>query len=164
MIARYIQQKYKSGAEIAQAMCDLVLPTITMLPRFPTPATPGDPVDQEALYIWKEETQEKKTQAIQIEESKKRAYALVLGQCSPELESKIKGATNYSMINTLQDIVELLQLIRGYCCDFRAHQQSMWALEQAKHCIPTYYQRHEMTNTNYVEFFTMPIRVVETYG
>ena len=77
-----MQEQYKSGADVALAMRELIAPTVTM------PTFPADPNDQEALQIWKEELREKRTQSLQIEESKKRAYALVMGQCSHNLISK----------------------------------------------------------------------------
>ncbi len=63
-----------------------------------------------------------------------------------------------------QDVVQLLRVIRGYCCHFDDHQQSIWALEQAKHRVSTYYQGHETTNTEYVEHFKALVGVVEMYG
>ncbi len=63
-----------------------------------------------------------------------------------------------------QDVVQLLLVIRGYCCRFDDHQQSTWALEQAKHRVSTYYQAHDMTNTEYVEHFKGLIGIIETYG
>ncbi len=101
-IARYVQEQYKSGADIALAMRELVAPTVTM------PVFPADPNNQEALQIWKEELRERRTQSMQIEESKKRAYALVMGQCSPDLVSKIRVSTTYGTVNASQDVVELL--------------------------------------------------------
>ena len=86
-IARHVQQDYKSGADVALGMRELVAPRVIM------PTFPADPTDQEAIQSWKEELREKRTQSLQIEESKKRAYALVMGQCSPDLVSKICGAT-----------------------------------------------------------------------
>ena len=157
-IARHVQTDYKSGADVALAMRELVAPTVTM------PTYPADPNDQEAIQIWKEELREKRTQSLQIEESKKRAYALVMGQCSPDLVSKIRGASTYASVNASQDVIELLRLIRGYCCDFGAGQQSTWALEQAKHKVSTYYQRHDTSNTDYIQFFQALVGVVETYG
>ena len=62
------------------------------------------------------------------------------------------------------DVVELLRLIRGFCCDFGAGQQSTWALEQAKHKVSVYYQRHDTSNTDYIQFFQALVGVVETYG
>jgi hypothetical protein len=65
-IARHVQQEYKAGADV-----ELTVPTATM------PTFPPDPSDQEAIQIWKEELREKRTLSLHIEESKKRAYALV---------------------------------------------------------------------------------------
>jgi hypothetical protein len=42
-------------------------------------------------------------------------------------------------------------------------QQSMWALEQAKHRVSTYYQAHDVTNTEYEENFKALIGLVEMY-
>jgi hypothetical protein len=133
-IARYVQQEYRSGAEVARGMRELITPTVTM------PTYPSDPNNQEKIQIWKEALREKRTQLIQIEESTKRAYALVMWQCSPALVSKIRGAMTYMNVNGSQDVVELLRLIRGFCCDFGAGQQSTWALKQAKHRVSVHYQ------------------------
>ena len=157
-ISRHVQKEYKSGADVALAMRELIAPTVTM------PTYPADPNNQEAIQIWKEELREKRTQSLQIDESKKRAYALVMGQCSPDLVSKIRGASTYANVNASQDVVELLRLIRGFCCDFGAGQQSTWALEQAKHKVSVYYQRHDTSNTDYIQFFQALVGVVETYG
>ncbi len=62
-----------------------------------------------------------------------------------------------------QDVVQLLLVIRGYCCHF-GDQQSTYALEQAKHRVSKYYQAHNVTNTEYVEHFKALVGVVETYG
>ena len=63
-----------------------------------------------------------------------------------------------------QDVVQLLLVIRGYCCRFEDHQQSTCALKQAKHQVSTYYQAHNVINTEYVEHFKAPVGMVETYG
>ncbi len=63
-----------------------------------------------------------------------------------------------------QDVVQLLLVIQGYCCRFDDNQQSTWALEQVKHRVSTYYQAHDMTNTEYVEHFKAFISIIETYG
>jgi hypothetical protein len=60
--------------------------------------------------------------------------------------------------------VQLLLVIQGYYCCFDDHQQSTWALKQAKHQVSTYYQAHDMTNTEYLEHFKALIGIVEMYG
>jgi hypothetical protein len=76
-----------------------------------------------------------------------------MGQCSPELESKIQGSTVYKAADKDQDVVALLLIICGHCCQFNDYQQGTWAFKQAKHCVSTFYQKYDMTNTDYVEYF-----------
>jgi hypothetical protein len=102
-----------------------------------------------------------------LPENKKSLYALalVLGQCSPELVSKIKGLDSYVQADCHQDMVQILLIIsRGYCCKFDDNQQSIYALESAKHRISTYYQGYKVTIMEYMEHFKALAGVVETYG
>jgi tRNA-dihydrouridine synthase len=94
-----------------------------------------------------------------------RPYALVIGQCSPDLDSKLQGSDAFVQAEADQDVVQLLLVIRGYCCRFDNHQQSTYALQQAKHRVSMYYQTHDVTNTDteYVEHFKALVGVVETY-
>ena len=105
-----------------------------------------------------------KKQIVQLKENKKRTYLLVIGQCPPDLDSKLQGSAAFLQAEADQDVVQLLLVIQGYCCRFDNHQQSMWALEQAKHRVSIYYQGHNVTNTEYVEHFKALVGVVETYG
>jgi len=162
-IANHIQKEYKGGPEIAKAIRDLSLPTI-VIPTYPTPATAGDPIDPGEVFLWQQDVTEAKKRKALLEENKKRAYALVLGQCSTDLESKIKGTDAYTRADADQDVVQLLKIIRGYCCKFEENQQSIVALESAKHRVSTYFQGYETTTTEYVEFFKALVGVVETYG
>ncbi len=77
-------------------------------------------------------------------ENVKKEYALILGQCSPKLISKIKWSDKYPAADLAQDVVQLLMIIRGYCCQFNNHQQSTWALENAKHHVSIFYQGVKM--------------------
>jgi hypothetical protein len=104
-----------------------------------------------------------KKQIIQLEENKKHVYALVIGQCSSNLDSKLQGSATFAQAKADQDVVQLLLVIQGYCCPFNDHQQST-ALKQGKHQVSTYYQAHDVTNTEFVEHFKALIGLVETYG
>ena len=74
-----------------------------------------------------------KKQIVQLKENKKCTYVLVIGQSSPNLDSKLQGSATIVQAKTDQDIVQLLLVIQGYCYRFNDHQQSTLALEQAKH-------------------------------
>jgi hypothetical protein len=82
----------------------------------------------------------------------------------PELVSKIRGSDLYAQANTDQDAVQLLLIIWGYCCSFDANQQSMFALEGAKHRVQVFIQGYDVTVMDYVEYFMALVGVVKTYG
>ena len=88
----------------------------------------------------------------------------MIGQCLPELVNKVKGLDAYAAADTEQNVIELLLIIRGYCCRFGNNQQSTWALEQAKHRVSTFFQSYSMSNADYMEQFEAMVGVVETYG
>ena len=161
-IANHIQKEYKGGPEIAKAIRDMSLPTIT-IPAYPT-AAGAAAVDPGDVFLWQQDVTEAKKRKALLEENTKRAYALVLGQCSTELDSKIKGSDAYPQADQDQDVVQLLIIIRGHCCRFDENQQSTYALENAKHRVSTYYQGYDVTTTEYVEHFKALVGVVETYG
>jgi hypothetical protein len=89
----------------------------------------GSPPDQGAILLWQQDVQDMKKKISLLEENKKRAYTLVMGQCSSKLESKIQGSAGYKAVDKDQDVVALLLIIRGHCCQFNDHQQGTWALE-----------------------------------
>jgi hypothetical protein len=162
VIANYVQREYKGGPEIATAIRELKMRMLNLPPYLV--GTMGSPPDQGGIFFWKQDVQDMKKKLSLLEENKKRTYALVMGQCSPKLESKIQGSTGYKAANKDQDVVALLLIICGHCCQFDDCQQGTWALEQAKHCVSTFYQKYDMTNTDYVEYFNVLVGVVETYG
>ncbi len=124
----------------------------------------GRVVDPETEYLWKENVKEAKRKIALLDENKKCAYALVVGQCSPKLVSKIRGSDLYAQADADQDTVQLLLIIQGYCCSFDANQQSTFALEGAKHQVQVFIQGYDVTVTDYVEYFMALVVMVETYG
>jgi len=86
VIANYIQREYIRGADIAKAIRELSLPTL-QVPGYPKAKAGETIVDPGEVYIWQQDVAVVKKQIVQLEENKKRAYALVIGQCSPDLDS-----------------------------------------------------------------------------
>ena len=146
-----------------KAIRDMSLPTIT-IPAYPTPSASGSPINPGEVFLWQQDVTEAKKRKALLEEIKKRMYALILGQCLLDLESKIKGTDAYTQADGYQDVVQLLKIIRGHCCKFDENQQSTYALKSAKHHIATYYQGYKTTITEYMEFFKAFVGVEERYG
>jgi hypothetical protein len=160
-IANHIQKDYKGGADIAKAPQDLRLPMIS-IPNYPTGT--GGVVDPGTEYLWKEDVKEAKRKIALLDKNKKRAYALVIGQCLPKLFSKIRGSDLYGQADADQDAVQLLLIIRGYCCSFDANQQSTFTLEGAKHQVQVFIQGYDLTVMDYVEYVMALVGMAETYG
>lgn len=121
-------------------------------------------IDPGELYIWQQKVQATEKRQNLLEENVKRAYALVLGECLPEMVNKLKASNKYAMADADQDVVKLLLIVRGYCCRFDDHQQSTWALQGAKKQLELYYQGYDTDTTEYAENFMALVGVVETYG
>jgi hypothetical protein len=162
-IANPIQRDYKGGADIAKAIKELSLPTLKV-PGYPTAKAGATIVDIGEIFLWQQDVAAVKKQIVELEDNKKRAYALVIGKCSPDLDSKLKESAAFVQAKADQDNVQLLLVIQGYCCRFNDHQQSTSALKQAKRRMSTYYQAHDVTNTEYVEHFKALIDIVKKYG
>jgi hypothetical protein len=87
----------------------------------------------------------------------------MFGQCLPRLISKIKSLDSFASADVDQDIVQLLLIVRGYCCHFDDHQWGTWALKNAKHCVSVVYQGYNMSTMENVENFKALISTVEIY-
>jgi hypothetical protein len=111
-IANHIQKQYKGGPEIAKAIRDLILPTIA-IPEYPIPSLITAAIDPGEVFLWQQEVTKAKNRIVLLAENQKHSYALVLGQCSPELGSKIKGTDLFVQENCDHDVVRLLLIIRG---------------------------------------------------
>jgi hypothetical protein len=162
-IANHVQKEYKGGSEMAKAIRELKLPQIN-IPIYPVPTGGAQTLAPRESYIWQQDVAEAKKKIAQLEENKKRSYALIIRQCFPELEGKIQGSDAYPAADADQDAVKLLLIIHGYCCRFEDHQQSVVALESVKHRVSTFYQTSEMSNLDYLSFFKALVGVVETYS
>jgi hypothetical protein len=74
-------------------MRELQMPTMS-LPSYSV-GTTGSPPDQGVIFLWQQDIQDMKKKILLLEENKKRAYALVMEQCSPKLKCKIQGSSGY---------------------------------------------------------------------
>ncbi len=109
-IANHTQREYKGGADIVKAIKELSLPTLRV-PGYPTAKAGATIVDPGEIFLWQQDVALVKKQIIQHEDNKKRAYALVIGQCSPNLDSKLKGSATFVQAKANQDVVWLLLVV-----------------------------------------------------
>ncbi len=88
----------------------------------------------------------------------------MFGQCLPELISTIKSLDSFVSADIDQNVMQLLLIVRGYCCQFDDHQQGTWTLENVKHRISVFYQGYNMSTMEKVENLKALVGIVKTYG
>ena len=66
---------------------------------------------ESVVYLWQQDAAAVKKQIIQLKENKKRVYALVIGQCLPDLDSKLQGSIAFVQAKAEQVVVQLLLVI-----------------------------------------------------
>jgi hypothetical protein len=103
-IANHIQREYKSGADIAKAIKELSLPTLRV-PGYSIAKAGATVVKPGEIFLWQQDVAAVKKQIVQLEDNKKCMYALVIGQCSSNLDSKLKGSAAFVPAEADQDVV-----------------------------------------------------------
>jgi hypothetical protein len=101
-LALHIQEKYQNGSSIAKSIRDMKL-VVIKLDEYPQAedGSGGGPPNAKQVHLWQQivnvQVKEQRTHAENI----KKAYDLIMGQCSPTLVSKIKrDPTNMRMHQT----------------------------------------------------------------
>ena len=67
-----------------------------------------------AVFAWKEDYKSMKSRMDTYKSNESNAWALIYGQCSPELKNKLKGTQGYDAAKNANDVAKLLMMIRGY--------------------------------------------------
>ena len=76
----------------------------------------------------------------------KIAYPVVVGQCSPALRAQLEGTRGYKIVNSNQDMVQLLKLINGLCCQHDQNNNKTYAVVSSLKALFYFYQKSDMTN------------------
>ena len=86
-LALHIQSTYTNVSSIAKSIRELKLVVIDV-DDYPT-GTGGGAPDQRQIHLWQQTINVQVKEQRVLAENVKKAYALILGQCSPMLSSKI---------------------------------------------------------------------------
>ena len=88
----------------------------------------------------------------------------VYGQCSPELKNKLEGTSGYDKAKADNNVVKLLIMIRGYCCQFDTlNNKYMLILKSLKNLF-YFFQKAEQSNSEFHDNFMALIEVIKEYG
>jgi hypothetical protein len=96
--------------------------------------------------------------------NKSNAWALIYGQCLPELKNKLKGTQGYDAVKSANDVASLLMMIRGYCYQFDLLSNKCIAIGAAIKNLFYFFQKAEQSNADYHKDFMAMLEVIKEYG
>jgi len=170
-IENYIQKTYKMPDDIVKAIQQMKRPMLPC-PDKPTKAQcvddQGDLNEDEfemAKFTRKEDYKELRVRKDQYNENESNAWALIYDQCAPDLKNKLEGTVDYITCKNKNDVVSLLSMIRGYCCQFDTLNDEYMSIVGAIKNLLYLFQKPTQTNSDYHEDFTamVEVKVIEEY-
>ena len=84
--------------------------------------------------------------------------------CTTRLVTKLDGENGHDQVCANQDVVGMLLLIHGICCEYNIECQDTYAMMKAKTFVTLLWQPKDQSNNEYKKVFEALIDVVETYG
>ena len=117
-----------------------------------------------AVFAWKENYKSMKSRMDKYKTNDSNAWALIYGQCLPELKNKLKGTQGYDTVKNANDVAKLLMMICGYCCQFNLLSNKFMAIVAAIKNIFYFFQKVEQWNADYHKDFTAMLEVIKEYG
>jgi hypothetical protein len=73
-----------------------------------------------AVFAWKKDYKGRRVRKDRYRDNESNAWALIYNQYSPELKNKLEGVEGYEKAMETNNIIQLLKMIRNYCCQLNA--------------------------------------------
>ena len=163
-MSEYVGSEYKHGGDIRSSILNeskIVIP----IPQSPTYVDPAalTAAEEVAKIIFKGELDAFVKRKSALDDNIQKAYSLVIGQCTDLLQSKLKQQANWSFINTEQDAIGLITLIKTITFRFEDQKFLPLALYQSKANVYNLRQGN-MTNHEHLQRFQNLVDVATAYN
>jgi hypothetical protein len=117
-----------------------------------------------AVFVWKEDYKAMRVRKDRYRDNEMNAWALIYDQCSPELKNKLEGAEGYEKVKETNNIIQLLKMIRNYCCQFDTLNNEYMLIVGAFKNLFFFWQKPDQANADYHKDFMALVKVIEEYG
>ena len=162
-IADYVGSEYKHGGDIRSTITTGILAKIK-IPICPVIVDPNNETleEQTLKMIFKGQIGNYIKQKSILDDNIQKAYALVLGQCTELLRSKLKQQPKWEEVESQQDVLRLLGLIRAITFKFEDQKYLPLALLESK--LQVYNLRqNKMSCHEYLEKFQNLVAIAVSY-
>ena len=145
-LANYVGRTYQHSGDIRRAIETLTLPII------PTPTAPvGDPIPPLVAAIFSEQVKEYVKQNSRLHENIKRLWALVWGQCSDTIRTRLQSLEYYEDMRAASDGLQLLIAIKDLMLNVQEQKyiplsihiakRQFFLLSQGRNTVGEYYEQ-----------------------
>ena len=154
-VANYVGRTYQIFGDVRRAIETLTLPTI------PMPVAPvADPIPALLAAIFSEQVKEYVKQTSRLQENIKRPWALVWGQCSDTIHTRLQALDTYEDMHIASDGLQLLIAIKDLMFNVQEQKyiplsihlakRQFFLLSQGRNTIGEYYEQYK-NQTNLLE-------------
>ena len=158
LLATYVGQKYTDGGDIRY--------TIERMKRFEIEEPDAlDTIPTEfKREVWKRKVAEYVRRNAQLKTNIRTAYILVWGQCTINMQNKLRAHEDFKTFDEKYDVLELLKAIKS--CTYQIEQQkdSALTLVNAMKKFTLFYQGRSVSLEVHYERFNTLLEVLEGYG
>jgi Reverse transcriptase (RNA-dependent DNA polymerase)/Zinc knuckle len=158
VLSQYVAKTMKHANDLAPLLKKLDVPTIST-PK-PLDSTATD-VDKE---IWKEEIKVHVARKNILEMNLMALHSVIWGQCSPNMQAKVKSMTGFEKAHESGDCVWLLKSIKGVTFSISSERYTYAALYDAELKYLLCKQKDNESTFDYLERFRTTCEVFEHYG
>ena len=165
-VALFVGRKYKIGSYVRPAIEKLVKPDkIGERPKMPKKADgTTDSDDAVDIAIFREDVKAYSLLQRDYYADLRKAFNLILGQCSKDMETKVRAHNGYSEIDQggaeESNPIELLKIIRSIMCNFQNHRLSELSIISAMQRLYNLHQFEHETIQNFKQRISNAFDVV----
>ena len=158
-IAEFIGREFDEGGELRTGLVNLKLPELI------EPSPPSDPnTDKVGFEKWKFEFARYRKDSANRKKNEQKAYALVLGQCSPAVCDMIESHPDWHTVNNNSDVISILKLIQSAVVTKNTSKNEVHSYVDAVHAFYSFKQHNNMSHSEYLDRFKDLVEVILQHG
>lgn len=144
--------------------CVRSLKTVWYLPTVPEPDDLPKEASKKEEFLWQTAMKPYTIRRDELRSNLNSLFSVVWGQCSESVKTKLKSLDEYISKTKEDDVVWLLQQIKGVMDQFDTKQNGFLSALDAHSALLNYKQEHRQSNAKYFEKFKAYVDVFEYYG
>ena len=162
-VDEYIGRKFDYGADIQRSL-ENEMKTGVPVPSREIGTEADGSLSGNQKFIWEKSMTEYVKRETKLDKNFQKAYALIFGQCTDHMHSKLEASEDYQTTRGNYDVLLLIAATKGLTYKFDGHNHQSHALHDAKQDFYCYYQTGKITNRQYLETYKNKVPVIELYG